>query len=414
MAMATTSCSSDLQCSNIPSDRRCSNEGGRMSMFAHLYHPDRLIDPRCSPTIYLGLLSIPGPLLPLIISVAFVFYKIAQYKARRNREVEIEIEVERLPPTPRQNSLQWPDLRHPDALRIYAARANLLFHGVVTNGAIMHFGQSFLENDTLCCVEAVALLLYADIVKPQVRKSCLAAAVGWTLYTYLDQLPHMLAFIATGLTALLAAPLAWQIDGTRFDVEYQQSLSGLLLMLMAANRMIFDSQVTTQQWTKDFPMDAWKYLSSIYVVNGVMILMFNRTRGTSHQNIRWALYDTIAFLKRWAPSAFEALISVVVFFGTFVGGIVCTAYLSSCLPWSRLVFGKCASTPALSLFSLTAGFAVYPSIFLIIHSIRQHGRAGRLPTAVLWGSLEICANVIGWACLFLNILFVVLGMLSYS
>jgi hypothetical protein len=126
-------------------------------------------------------------------------------------------------------------------------------------------------------VEVIALLFYAEVVRPEVRKSCLAAAVGWTLFIYLDRLEDDVAtLVVAGLVVVLAAPLVWQVDGIRGEVELQQSVSGLLLMLMAANRVFFDSEVAAQQWAKDSRTEAFQCLNMLYVVNGLMMWVFNR------------------------------------------------------------------------------------------------------------------------------------------
>jgi hypothetical protein len=328
--------------------------------------------------------------------------------------LEIKIDIARLPPTPYQNNLQWPGLRHHDAPRIYTARASLLFHGVITNGAIMHFGRSFLENDTLCRGEAVALLLYAEIVKPKVRRSCLAAALGWTLFMYLDRLPDTIAVIATWLVTVLAAPLPWQINGSRGEMEYQQSSSGLLLMSMAANRVVFNSQVATQQWVEDFPVEALKALAALHVVNGMVIHVFDRNRDVRLQATHWSAQEMLDAFKHWMNLASRICILVAAFFGAFVGGIVCTAHLSSCLPWSRLLFGKCASSLSPSLYALMTGCSVYPGMFLILaFTRRRNDQSGtnRTVSVVSWRQLEVSANTLDWACLFLNSLYVALVVL---
>lgn len=382
-----------------------------MSLPASLFDLERLFDPYSTPTISLGPVAIPGPLLPLIISVIFVCCKIRQLQTRRGREIQIDIE--RLPPTPWQNSLEWPDLRHPDALRVYVAKVNLGFHGVVTQGAIVNFGRSFLGNDELCCLEVLVLLVYAEVVKPEMRKSCLAAALGWTLFMFLDRMGDGVETWAMGVVVVLAAPVAWQVDGIR---DLQQSVSGLLLMLMVARKGLFDDQVAAQQWVEDSPMRAGKYLATLYVGNGLMIWACNRKRNeeTRSWDTRWDFQWMLATLKQWMPVAFNFAILAAAFLGVFVGGIVCTAYLSSCLPWSRFFFGRCASSPSLSPFSLAAGAAVYSNIFLIRELLRlqrSRGRANRAPAAFIRTQLETGGNMIGWACLCLNTLYMTIEIL---
>ena len=279
---------------------------------------------------------------------------------------------------------------------------------------MLHFGSSFLGNDALCCVEVIALLLYAEVVKPEVRKSCLAAAVGWTLFIYLDRLADGVAtLVVTGLVVVLAAPLAWQVDGTKGEVELQQSVSGLLLMLMAANRVFFDSQVAVQHWAEDSPMQAEKYLATLFVVNGLLMWVFNRSGEARLRDAHWDLHQVSTTLKQWMPVALERSVLVALSLSIHAGGVLCTAYLTSCLPWAGFLFGKCASSPSLSGLALLCGSFIYSGIFMISELLRQYrscGRADRTTAAVLWEQLEIGANVIGWACLFANASYVALEM----
>lgn len=410
--MAAIPSSPESQCSSSSSNQQRShiNDFESASIPPSLANLDALFDPNSTPTIYLGPLAIPGPLLPILISVVFITYKFRQFNARRNRSVQLGIE--QLPPTPGQNSLQWPDLRHPDAPRIYGAKANLAFHGVITHGAMLHFGRSFLATDVLCCVEVIALLFYAEVVKPEVRKSCLAAAVGWTLFIYLDRLEDGVAtLVVTGLVVVLAAPLAWQVDGIRGEVELQQSVPGLLLMLMAAYRVCFDSEVAAQRWAKDSRTEAFKCISMLHVVNGLMMWVFNRNGETRLRDTRRDPHQMSTTLRRWVGVALKPCVLLTVLIGIHAGGILCTAYLTSCLPWSRFLFGRCASSPSLSGLALLCGSSMYSSIFTIMESLRQYrsrGRADRTTAVAFWGQLEVGANVIGWAVLFMNTLYVAL------
>lgn len=401
----------DVGCESIRSVTQCSHVN-KVSRLASISHPDRLFDPHSTPIIHLGPLSIPGPLIPLAISILFVFYRLRRPRARRAHGNQIA--VEGLPPTPRQDSLQWPGLRHPGAPRIYGAKANLAFHGIVTHGAMLHFGRSFLANDVLCCVEVIALLFYAEVVRPEVRKSCLAAAVGWTLFICLDRLEDGVAtLVVTGLVVVLAAPLVWQVDGIRGEVELQQSVSGLLLMLMAANRVFFDSEVAAQQWAKDSRTEAFKCLNMLYVVNGLMMWVFNRNGEARLRDTRWDPHQMSTTLKRWVGVALKPCVLITGFISIHAGGILFTAYLTSCLPWSRFLFDKCASSPSLSGLALLCGSLIYSSIFTIVDSLPQYrsrGRADRTIAVALWGQLEVGANLIGWASLFMSTFYVALDI----
>ena len=215
------------------------------------------------------------------------------------------------------------------------------------------------------------------------------------------------------VVVVLAAPVAWQLDGVRGEIELQQSVSGMLLMLMVARRVLFDDQVAAQQWVEDSPMRAGKYLATLYVGNGLMLWAFNRDRNgeTRFWDGHWDMQRMLATLKQWMPVALERSVLVALSLSIHAGGVFCTAYLTSCLPWARFLFGKCASSPSLSGLALLCGSFIYSGIFMISELLRQYrscGRADRTTAAVLWEQLEIGANVIGWACLFANASYVAL------
>lgn len=374
-------------------------------------HPAWLLDSDKTPVIHIGPMSISGPLLPICISAFFIYNSILRFRARRNHQIDIR----QLPPVPNRNDLQWPDLRHPDAIRIYFAKANLAFHGVITTGAIMHFGRSFLEPDVLCCAQAAALLLYAEFVKPEVRRSCLAAATGWTLFTFLDQLSSDVAIVGTWLVALLAIPLAWQMDGVRGDVELQQSASGLLLILMTANKVIFDSEAAAQQWAWQNSTRIGLCMTTLHTINGLMICIFNRNGEMRTRNPNWNLQETITSLKSISSTIFETSCLLTALLAPLAGGVLCTSYLSSCLPWSGIFFGKCASSPSLSPFSFAAGCLVHITMWMVGVSVGQNRDlrpTEKTAAVVLRGQLRLNAHVIGWACTLLTILWVGLGMLA--
>jgi hypothetical protein len=413
--MDTQSPSSGLLCPDELSHRRCLNTTcGPTSLVDFIHHPSLLLDSHRTPMISLGPIAFPAPILPFLVSAAFLYHTAWQFHARRNQVIAIA----RLPPVPNLNEPQWPDFQHPNALRIYIAKVNLAFHGIITTGAIMHFGRSFLETDTLCCAQAAALLLNAEFVRPEKRKSCLAAAAGWTLFIFLDQVSDRFAAVAAGMVVLLALPLAWQVEGLRGDVEHQQSGSVLLLLLMVANKVIFESQVAAELWARQHPMSAGHCVAALYVFNGIMTWVFNRdglARRRSDIDWDWGLQEVLATLRSCLSEILKIFCALVALLGPLAGGIVCTAYLTSCLPWSGLMFGKCASPPWFSLYAVGSGFAVHIGIWCIAELIRQQcegRRAKRTPAAILRSQLRLNANVIGWSCTLLNILWLAVSILA--
>jgi hypothetical protein len=413
--MDTQPPSSGLLCPDNLSDRRCLNTNcGPTSLVDFIHHPSWFFDSHRTPTISLGPMAFPAPLLPFLVSAAFLYHTARQFLSRRNQVIDIA----RLPPAPNLNNPQWPDLHHPDALRIYVAKANLAFHGIITTGAIMHFGRSFVETDTLCCAQVAALLFYAEFVRPEKRKSCLAAAAGWTLFAFLDQVSGDVAAVVAGLVGLLALPLAWQVEGLRGDVEHQLSGSVLLLMLMVANKVVFESKAASEEWAKQHPMSVGHCVAALYVFNGIMTWVFNRNglaRRRSDLDWDWGLQGVLATLRSCLSEILKIFCALVALLGPLAGGIVCTAFLTSCLPWSGLLFGKCASSPGVSLYAVGLGFAVHIGIWCFAELIRQQregGRARKTPAAILLSQLRLNASVIGWSCTLLNILWLAVGILA--
>jgi hypothetical protein len=414
--MDTPELASGSPCSDNLLDQRClSTNCGPTSFVDYARHPSWLLDSHRTPTISLGQIAIPAPLLPLIVSVVLLYYNRGLlFHSRRDRRVEIG----KLTPGSNGDSPQWPDFRHPDALRFYAAKANLVFHGIITLGAVLHFGRSFLGTNTLCCSQAAALLLYARLVKPEKRKSCLAAAAGWTLFMFLDQVPGSSAIMVAGLVVLLVLPLAWQLEGVRGDVEFQQNGSVLLLMLLVANKVVFESQAAAEEWARQHLIGADLCVAALYAFNGLMTWVSNRDDDARHRDDAdwdWNLQVTQATMREILSKILESLCVLVALLGPLAGGIVCTAFLTSCLPWSGLVFGKCASPPSLSLYSVGSGFSIHIGIWIIAESIRQFResrRAAKTPAAILRTQLRLNANVIGWSCTLLNILWVAVGILA--
>jgi hypothetical protein len=118
-------------------------------------------------------------------------------------------------------------------------------------------------------------------------------------------------------------------------------------------------------------------------------------------------------LKRWVGVALKPCVLITGFISIHAGGILFTAYLTSCLPWSRFLFDKCASSPSLSGLALLCGSLIYSSIFTIVDSLPQYrsrGRADRTIAVALWGQLEVGANLIGWASLFMSTFYVALDI----
>jgi hypothetical protein len=58
---------------------------------------------------------------------------------------------------------------------------------------------------------------------------------------FLNRMEGFVAGLAMGTVVVLAAPVAWRIDGVKGDVDMQQGISGMLLMLVMVKRVFFDS-----------------------------------------------------------------------------------------------------------------------------------------------------------------------------
>lgn len=402
-----------VQCSSTSSDIQCSgnNYCGPTSLRDIWQHPDWLFAPNRTPVIHIGSVSFPGPFLPATISAVFIYTLVARLRSRRNQELD----VRRLPPVPDQDNGQWPDLRDPMAASVYFGKATTAFHAVVTTGAFMHFGRSFLETPTLCCCQVAALLLHGEFVRPAARKPCLATATGWTLFAFLDHLPEAFSKTAAcGIIILLTASLKWHVGGTRSILDYQQSGSGMLLMLMAANKVLFSTPMAAHEWAKEHPWGVASCINALLVTNVCMIAAFNRDNERRHPTGGLILQEFFTAVTRIFPGLLRLTCLVVAFLLPLAGGIICTAYMCSCLPWQGLLFGKCASSPSLSKLSIVATYFIYTTTWLAMMNIEQeiHPRnASRGPRALLWAHLRLNGDALGWSCTFLILLYLGLSTL---
>lgn len=403
----------ESQCSSTLSDVQCSgaSDCGPTSLMALWQHPDWLFDPNKTPMIYIGSVGVPAPLLPATICAVFLYTLIVRLRSRRYHELDIR----QLPPVSQRHNPHWPDLRDPAAPSVYLGKGITAFHAVVTTGAIMHFGRSFLETHTLCCCQVVALLLYGEFVRPAARKSCLAVAVGWTLLAFLDHLPEESSKIAACGVILLTASRTCRFGGTRSNVDYQQSGSAMLLMLMEANKSVFSTPMAAREWATEHPWGVIACTNALLVTNVYMAAWFNHDNEQRLLSRGQALREFFMAVKRIFPSLLRLTCLALAFLMPLAGGIICTAYMSSCLPWRGLLFGKCASPPALSKLSILANNFVYTTTWLTMMYFRgddhpQNARRG--PAELLWAQSRLNADALGWSCTFLLLLNLGIGALS--
>jgi hypothetical protein len=192
----------------------------------------------------------------------------------------------------------------------------------------------------------------------------------------------------------------------------------LLLLLMVANKVIFESQAASEEWARQHPMSVGHCVAALYAFNGLMTWIFNRNglaRRRSDIDWDWDLQEVLMTLRSCLSEILKILCALVALLGPLAGGVVCTAFLTSCLPWSGLMFGKCASSPGLSLYAVGSGFFIHIGIWCFAELIRQQceGRGARkTPAAILRSQLRLNASVIGWSCTFLNVLWMAVGILA--
>lgn len=155
-------------------------------------------------------------------------------------------------------------------------------------------------------------------------------------------------------------------------------------------------------------MRAGKYLAALYVGNELMVWAFNRNEVTRLRDTRWDLQRMPTVSKQRMPVAFD----------TFI--LAAALEASS----ARLIYHRACPRAGSSSASvlrrrrfrpfLLRGAAVHSDIFLfgeLIRQQRRRERADRQHAAFVWAQLENGADVIGWACLCLNTVYMAIEIL---
>lgn len=294
----------------------------------------------------------------------------------------------------------------------------------------MHLGQSFLPPEWLAFSQIMALLSFGEFVRPErgVRRMCLAGAAGWALLGLLDRYavptnsaaepPSLALRVAHLLIAFAAAPLAWQIEA-HGRPRWEQRASGTLLMLGAGARLVFgySGEEAVGEWARMHRLASIGVLMAVESVNGGMVWVFNRRaaagsiegggRAGTGTGWDWDLGQAVGDVVWMLGLVGRVLGFIAALLGLLAGGVVCTAFLTSCLPWNGLLWGKCAEAPGLSKAAILVGTVVYVSIWAIWVMIRHDSKArhgDRNLMEVLKTELWSTVDLLGWSCCALNVL----------
>lgn len=396
-------------------------------------HPPWFFDPDITPTLHLGPVAIPALAIPLTVSTVFLYMKPTQIR-QRNVPGTLALAPRENRPLPRVGA---------QALNLNFSLEKTIFwyHGIITSGAIMRLGRSFLPLECLACSQVKALLAFGEFVRPEtgVRTMCLAGAAGWALLGFLDccAVPAnangaadsfalrafaLWPWAAYVLVALAAAPLAWQI-GARGRPRWEQRASGTLLMLNVGTRLVFGCgcEEAVGESAMTHRLAGMGVLMAVESVNGGMVWVCNRraaTVGSSEGGGRdggtgvgwdWDLGRAAGGFGLMARLVGRVLGFLAVVLGLLAGGVGCTAFLASCLPWNSLLWGKCAEAPGVSRASSLVGIGIYVSIWatsvIIEHGPNaRHGERNSIEMlrTELWSTVYL----LGWSCCALNVLWV--------
>lgn len=390
---------------NVDNDTCCFIYRTNKSSFvvALLQHPAWLLDENLIPTIRIGTLAFPAPVIPVLLAAAFLYWKITTRIVRRRSGAAGNEAV------PRRRGDRH---RHGDIGNGWDMKKMIyMFHAYVTESTFMHFGRSLLPRDVLACCQVAAILFHGEAIRPGARKSCLAGALGWCLISFLETAPAGAAVPLLCAVVGFAAPSAWQVGSIRGSMWLEQSASGTLLMLLAGTRgLVFFNQDEAEVWVRANCGKACLALACLKGFNGLIMLRLNRSSGTgrvANDSSGWTIEDATGKVK-WFVAALARLVTLLAsLLGPLVGGVLCTAFLSSCLPWGSLLFHKCATPPSFSTPSLLIGGFLYVSLWSIwrfVEAFANARHANKGLRDLLRDEVVISSDLIGWSCVLLILL----------
>lgn len=382
-----------------------------------------------TPTITLGPITFPAQVLPLLVSTIFTYHKYSRVQVTKPRDVEKGKPAPSASDVNKQFALS--DLREPDVRRKYLAKTLLVYHAIVTYGAIIHAGaDSLLPHEALCLTQAITLSLHGWIVKPSAKKSCFYTAGGWIFMSFLDniQFPH--PYFPLFATIALACPVAWQIDGEGGDIDLQQVNSALLLMMLSLNRLAFASQEEAKEWVEQSSfLPRTGYFAALLIPNGVISHYINRSTSSaaqetiqnqsSQQDASSGELSALEYTQSLAKELASALSLFSAFMLLLTLSTIATGLLAACLPWAEFVFsngGRGALCKFLTLpfiFGMALHMAVFSIVINFTCDLDEKKRTNQGAVETIRSQLSLFADVIGWSCTTMDAVWMMLKAISW-
>lgn len=377
--------------------------------------PEWLLDPRKTPTIDLGFIQLPGPVLPLLVSIMFIHHKSKrpqQPPTQRPNDIEKN--------KPKEEATSTNPLQHTATpstnRRKHLYKTLLAFHVLITTPAIYSAGTNPLLPTLLLGPTQSFALLLQTLLAPQSRLSNLTTALGWALLTLQAYLPPTLTTPTTYALFPLALPVAWQLSATP---DLHQSASGLLLLISATTKLLFATQAEGQEWAHQHPWRVSNAVSAAYLLNMlVMHAIHKRVLKTptptpeEDPSNSDASQPASALSRAYNIATFLARISLLLatLLTLLAAGMAFTGFLAACL--FPFVSGcNCPPAPELSILSFILGALAYLPLWSVA-KVAQEPPRGKALTEVVRSEVVSCAEVLGWACTVLNVLWMVVKVVG--
>lgn len=254
------------------------------------------------PVITLRPIAFPAPVLPVLLSFAFVFYQTFPGYENGNRRIA---PAQQLPPNaadqPRQRRKNVGNVQqNAPELERYAGHALSFIHSVVNQKTISrppsrqiagtdtnlkpdYYKPSNEELRHLCMAEAAALVIGAFFFRRSASKvQGLLAALGFLCFAYSQ--PDQLADFC--LVVLLALPSALQFGGGRPILS--EWMGSILLLGLACNEILADDSPLRRYKLRD--LEVWRFaplLACISIVKISRKLRDPRAAGRSRLSVAW-------------------------------------------------------------------------------------------------------------------------------
>lgn len=321
------------------------------------------------PTFLIGSSEIPAPLLPVGIALAYIIWL---WSGRPKGLIAKSAEKSRAEKSPTAHDEEnLTGHERPRSAFLSWEKALQWIHQIYTMTGLVTGGRHQLRPFKEICVVQIAYVIGTDIYFDQsISLDNISLSVGWLLLLVRDAAPSTVSSLGKGLTVvLLMTTPAYLLLPQSSSKQKSRNLDNVTvasLLVILAGRSYLD----TDAWPAPLNLDTallspWALMPTLLILGAKDIACSWYTMSgsnTSTLNRFKALMKDVCFPRIDIVSDFFRPLLAT---GLIYGLVIPVSFLSSCLPFRRLLTGLPSKPPAFGGTGLLAGMFVYMPIALI-------------------------------------------------